>query len=147
MCYGRETLMRATDKVVCVQFITTTCTQGGQYLIVDWSAFCLTASSMKVTAAVWLCFSRIWSIWLNSGWSEMTKKQKDGMRNAAVTTFLLGGTEKPIRVRLMQGPYTLVSPHWRAEWKSLIICMWMGPPVLHQPGVGWRGWGVLCLFV
>lgn len=41
----------------------------------------------------------------------MTKKQKDGMRNAAVTTFLLGGTEKPIRVRLMQGLYTLVSPH------------------------------------
>lgn len=39
------------------------------YLIVDWSALYFTASRMKVVAAVWLCFTTIWSMRFSSGWS------------------------------------------------------------------------------
>lgn len=41
------------------------------YLMVELSAPCLTASRMKVVAAVWLCFTRIWSICFSSGWSNI----------------------------------------------------------------------------
>ncbi len=115
------------------------------YLIVDLSAFCLTASSMKVVAAVWLCLSRIWSTCLSSGWSVNHKDTAWGCHSAAINMqpLIRSGLIGRKRWRMLRSILVLCRLTRRMEINDDLHVN--GAPQLHQPG--WRGGGgALCLF-
>lgn len=128
------------------------------YLIVDLSALCLTASSMKVVAAVWLCLSMIWSSRFSSGWSVKPQSK---------TTRCSEGAS--VQSRGACGLYVCVYFLLSVDWTDAFDCFNVrpilvlsrltcgmeinddlhvnGPPSCISQGRGGRRGGVLCLFV
>lgn len=97
------------------------------YLMVEWSAPCLTASSMKVVAAVWLCFTRIWSICVSSGWSNT--QEHAGRAEPSAAAFSKHNARLTDGVWIHNCALQIDAQNGNRWW---FACEWT--PELHQQG-------------